>query len=244
MAGDKVSFIEIHKVDKSFGKKRVISNLSLEVKKNELLGILGPSGCGKTTLLRLIAGFEVPDRGEIRIDGDCVYSSSNGIFVPPEKRNIGMVFQDLALWPHMTVREHIDFVLGSRNIKSKEKIEEILELVDLKSLSESYPEQLSGGEKQRVAIARALAQEPRVLLLDEPLSNLDQILRKDFKDEITKLRKKFGITTIYVTHNYLELIDIADKIAIMRKGRIIQFGRSKEVYQNPKNNFVRNILGK
>jgi len=239
-----VSFIEIHEIDKSFGKKKVISNLSLDVKENELLGILGSSGCGKTTLLRLIAGFEIPNKGEIRINSDLVYSSNNRRVVPPEKRNVGMVFQDLALWPHMTVKEHINFVFESKNIRNEEKIEEILKLVNLKSLSESYPEQLSGGEKQRVAIARTLAQEPRVLLLDEPLSNLDQILRKDFKNEIIKLQKKFGITTIYVTHNYLELVDMADEIAIMQEGRIIQFGRTEEVYQKPKNNFVRNILGR
>lgn len=239
-----MSFIEIHEIDKSFGKKKVISNLSLDVKENELLGILGSSGCGKTTLLRLIAGFEIPNKGEIRINSDLVYSSNNRRVVPPEKRNVGMVFQDLALWPHMTVKEHINFVFESKNIRNEEKIEEILKLVNLKSLSESYPEQLSGGEKQRVAIARTLAQEPRVLLLDEPLSNLDQILRKDFKNEIIKLQKKFGITTIYVTHNYLELVDMADEIAIMQEGRIIQFGRTEEVYQKPKNNFVRNILGR
>jgi iron(III) transport system ATP-binding protein len=238
-----VTFIGIHGIDKFLGGKKVISDLSLEVEKNKLLGILGPSGCGKTTLLRLIAGLEVPDRGEIIINGSIVYSD-RGVFVPPEKRNVGMVFQDLALWPHMTVKEHINFVLESRNMKDGDRVVGILDLVDLTSLSESYPEQLSGGEKQRVAIARALAQEPRILLLDEPLSGLDQILRGDLKKEIRKLQKKLGITTIYVTHNYLELIDIADDIAVMQEGRIIQSGRTGEVYEKPKNNFVKNILGK
>lgn len=238
-----MTFIGIHGIDKFLGGKKVISDLSLEVEKNKLLGILGPSGCGKTTLLRLIAGLEVPDRGEIIINGSIVYSD-RGVFVPPEKRNVGMVFQDLALWPHMTVKEHINFVLESRNMKDGDRVVGILDLVDLTSLSESYPEQLSGGEKQRVAIARALAQEPRILLLDEPLSGLDQILRGDLKKEIRKLQKKLGITTIYVTHNYLELIDIADDIAVMQEGRIIQSGRTGEVYEKPKNNFVKNILGK
>lgn len=241
---DLTNSIQINEICKSFGRKGIIVNLSLNVRKNTLLGILGPSGCGKTTLLRLIAGLETPDSGEIRINGEQVYSSKNRTFTPPEKRNVGMVFQDLALWPHMTVREHIDFILRSKNIRNEEKIVEVLRLVNLDSLLESYPEQLSGGEKQRVAIARALAQEPRVLLLDEPLSNLDQILRRDFKREIIKLRRTLGITTMYVTHNYLELTDMADEIAIMQNGRIVQSGKTDEVYNKPKNDFVRDILGK
>ncbi len=239
-----MSFIQIRRICKSFGRKRVIPDLSLEVRTNEILGVLGPSGCGKTTLLRLIAGFEMPDSGEIIIDNDVVYSSRDKTFVPPEKRNIGMVFQDLALWPHMTVKEHITFVFESRNIRDKEKVGDILDLVNLKSHSESYIGQLSGGEKQRVAIARALAQKPRLLLLDEPLSSMDQILRREFKEEIMKLQKKFEVTAIYVTHNYLELMDMADRIAVMQEGRIIQLGKTGEVYDTPLNNLVGDILGK
>ncbi len=237
--------MRVHRIYKSFGKKNAVTDLSLTVGKNQSLGILGPSGCGKTTLLRLIAGLEIPDKGEIRIGNKVVYSSKNGKFIPPEKRNVGMVFQDLALWPHMTVREHIGFVLKSKKIKgmdNKKKIEETLKLLNLSSLSESYPKDLSGGEKQRVAIARALAQKPQVLLLDEPLSNLDQILKRKFKEEFNKLRKDLDVSTVYVTHNFTELEGIAENIAIMQEGRIIQSGKISEIYDNPKNEFVEKIL--
>lgn len=238
-----MSFIRIQNIEKSFGGKKVISDLSLDVGENEIFGILGPSGCGKTTLLRIIAGLEKPDKGKVIVDGMVTYSDE-GICVPPEKRNVGMVFQDLALWPHMKVRDHIDFVLKSKGIKDAEEIKGILRLVGMESFSESYPEQLSGGEKQRVAIARTLAQKPKILLLDEPMSNLDNILVDELKKEIRRLHKKLMTPTVYVTHNYLELIDIADRIAVMHEGRIIQAGRTAEVYAQPENDFVKSILGK
>ncbi|MBN2013762.1 MAG: ABC transporter ATP-binding protein [Candidatus Altiarchaeota archaeon] len=237
-----MTFLRIRNVEKSFGRKKAISELSLEVEQNEIIGVLGPSGCGKTTLLRIIAGLEVPDRGEIIINGSTVYSKRT--FITPEKRNVGMVFQDFALWPHMTVREHIGFVLESRKIKKDEKISEILRLLYLGSLAGSYPEQLSGGEKQRVAIARVLAQEPRILLLDEPASNLDQILKREFKDELLRLREVLKVTVVYVTHNYLELLGLADKITVMKDGRIIQEGKTDEVYENPGNGFVASLFNK
>ena len=242
-----MGFIEFIGVSKSFGDRKVISDLHLKIKKNKFLGILGSSGCGKTTLLRLLAGFEMPDSGRIIMNGNNVYDSENNEFIPPEKRDVGMVFQDLALWPHITVSGHIDFVLKAKKIPKedrREKIKDILELLGLKQNSGSYPRQLSGGEKQKVAIARAIAQEPSVLLMDEPMSNLDQILKNSFKKEITRLQKRLGITTLYVTHNYMELLDMADEIAIMRGGRIIRSGETRDVYKKPGSEFVAEILGK
>jgi len=234
-------------VTKSFNSNTVIDNLELAINEKDVLGILGPSGSGKTTLLRLLAGFEKPDLGKIIINKTEVFNKLKNIFLDPERRNIAMVFQDLALWPHMTVREHLSFVLNAKNVSKpdqEELINDNLDLVSLYNYSDSYPHELSGGEKQRLAIVRALIQKPDVLLFDEPLSNLDQILRKDMMREFIKLKEEFQITTIYVTHNYKDVLDLADEIAVLDKGKIIQKNKTKELFRNPINDFVANIVGR
>ncbi len=242
-----MGYIEFKNVTKSFNSNTVIDNLELAINEKDVLGILGPSGSGKTTLLRLLAGFEKPDLGKIIINKTEVFNKLKNIFLDPERRNIAMVFQDLALWPHMTVREHLSFVLNAKNVSKpdqEELINDNLDLVSLYNYSDSYPHELSGGEKQRLAIVRALIQKPDVLLFDEPLSNLDQILRKDMMREFIKLKEEFQITTIYVTHNYKDVLDLADEIAVLDKGKIIQKNKTKELFRNPINDFVANIVGR
>ena len=231
--------IKLSNISKKFDKQ-VLFRVSLKVRKNELVGIIGSNGSGKTTLLRIIAGLEKPDEGEVFIGKEKVFSKEK--FVPPEKRNVGFVFQDLALWPHMSVKEHLEFVLESKGIKEKWKIKEILETVNLIEYENSYPNQLSGGEKQRLAIGRALAQDSKILLLDEPFSNLDPILKKTLRKMIKNLQKEFKVAILYVTQDPREVSEIADKIIIMNEGKIIQTGEFKKVKKNPKNDFVRNIL--
>ncbi len=241
-----MAYIKLEDISKSLNGRDVLSGLSLEIDKNMIFGILGPSGSGKTTLLRILCGLETPNSGRISINDESIFDSKKKINIPPERRNMAMVFQDFALWPHLTVEKHIDFVLRARKITEsgrKSLIQEYLELLQMGGKADSYPGELSGGEKQRVAIIRALAQEPRILLLDEPFSNLDQILKNDFKREIKSIQHRFKATILYVTHNYLDLIDMTDKIAVMQNGKIVQHGTTNEVYDNPKNEFVSKILG-
>jgi iron(III) transport system ATP-binding protein len=242
-----MGYIEFKDVNKSYGQNMVLDSISLSLGEHRVLGVLGPSGSGKTTLLRLLAGFERPDTGTISINGSVVCDQSKNAYVEPEHRNIAMVFQDLALWPHMTVREHLMFVLeasGAGKAGFDEVIGKNLELVDMFRYIDAYPHELSGGEKQRLAIARALVQKPRVLLFDEPLSSLDQILRKDLMKELLKLKHEFRITTLYVTHNYHDIIDLADEIAVIDRGRIVQRDETKALFQNPANDFVASIVGR
>lgn len=230
--------IKLDNVTKKFGEILAISNFSLQIEKGEFVGVLGPSGCGKTTLLRLIAGLDTPDTGTIEIGGEI--ANNPKILIPPRKRKIGMVFQDLALWPHMTVEQHLKFVLENRilsqkfqipnlksqinsksqipNSKTNGETSTLLELVRLPNrYLHSYPHQLSGGEKQRLAIARSLAQNPQILLLDEPLANLDTMLKSNLQREIKKLQKNLGLTLIYVTHDTRELKNLAERLVIMVK---------------------------
>jgi iron(III) transport system ATP-binding protein len=232
--------IQLKEVVKRFGTLEAVSRVSLEIQDGELFTLLGPSGCGKTTLLRLIGGFHKLDEGEI------LFGSRSVAAVPPYERNIGMVFQNYALWPHMTIFENIAYGLKLKKFSKKEiaaKVSNALHLVNLAGLEKRYPGQLSGGQQQRVALARALVLNPDVLLLDEPLSNLDAKIRLQVRAEIRKLQKELAITTIYVTHDQEEALTISDRIAVINQGRLQQIGSPKSLYESPKNPFVADFIG-
>jgi iron(III) transport system ATP-binding protein len=225
---------------KTFGQTRAIDTLNLVVEDGELLTLLGPSGCGKTTTLRAVAGFVTPDSGDIFI-GERRIST-----LAPEKRGIGLVFQNYALWPHMTVFQNLAFGLKLKKMTQpqiEEKVAEGLAIVKLAELSDRYPRQLSGGQQQRVALSRALVLEPDILLLDEPLSNLDALLREQMRFEIAQLHKQHGITTIYVTHDQTEAMVISDRIAVLNEGRLMQLGTPSDIYAKPANKFVAGFMG-
>ena len=234
------TIIEIKNINVSYGSNHVLKDVSLNIENKDFYTFLGPSGCGKTTLLRLIAGFEKSSSGELFIDGKEV-SNLN-----PWERDVGMVFQNYALWPHMTVYKNISFGLEEKKIDKKEiksRVDEVLELVDLKDLSGRYPFQLSGGQQQRVALARTLVVKPKVLLLDEPLSNLDAKLRVQMRKELQDLDKKIGITSIFVTHDQEEANSMSTNLAILNEGVVQQVGKPVDLYNNPENIFVANFLG-
>ena len=213
-----MSYIDVDLVSKSFGERIAVNELSLHVEKSERLVLFGPSGCGKTTVLRLLAGLEVPDQGSIRIDGRLVASAGKNL-VPPEKRDVGMVFQDLALWPHMTVQQNLMFGLTARRIEKREaevRIHQMLTRVGLEHRSEAKPHQLSGGEQQRVALARALVSRPSILLMDEPLSSLEDERKRTIASDLLNLHKQFGFTLIYVTHDQAETDLMASRVCRMR----------------------------
>ena len=240
-----MSEISIDKVTKYFDSVEVIREFSGRISEKEFVTLLGPSGCGKTTMLRMIAGFEKPTSGEIRID-DTVVSSAKS-FVPPEKRGIGMVFQSYAVWPHMTVFENVAYPLKVAKLPKAEikaKVEKILQAVHLDQYAARIPSQLSGGQQQRVALGRALVSEPKVLLLDEPLSNLDAKLRESMRFEIKDIQKKFGITVVYVTHDQTEAMAMSDRIIVLNQGIIQQVAAPKEIYRQPVNQFVADFVGK
>jgi iron(III) transport system ATP-binding protein len=220
-----------------------VEDLTLDVAAGEILCLLGPSGCGKTTLLRLIAGFETPDEGHIRIAGLEVAGPTT--WVPPDRRRIGFVFQDYALFPHLTVLQNVAFGLrGSRRSERERRAAEVLDLVGLTIFSGRYPHQLSGGQQQRVALARALAPQPAVILLDEPFSNLDAALRGATRDEVRQILKRTGATTVLVTHDQEEALTFADRIAVMRAGHLEQVGAPEAVYLRPRTAFVASFLGR
>jgi iron(III) transport system ATP-binding protein len=221
--------IAITDVSKRFGSHLALDALSLEVAFGEAGVILGPSGCGKTTLLRLIAGLEVPDTGHVILNGTVV-ATAGRVVVPPYQRQLGFVFQDLALWPHLTVQETLDFVLGSSKLARgdrQRRVQNALALVRIEQLSKRYPHQLSGGEQQRVALARAIVGEPRVLLLDEPLSSLDAELRADMRTELARLQRTLNLTTVYVTHDREDAAVLADCVVQMRAGRVLAIDRNR-----------------
>lgn len=230
--------IKIERLSKSFGSDQIIKNLNFKIRDSEFMTLLGPSGCGKTTTLRLILGSISPDEGKI-------YFGDNDVTdVPCHKRNAGIVYQNYALFPHMTAYRNIAFGLEVRNAKEIEtKIRAIMEKLDILGLESRYPNQLSGGQQQRIALARTLVVEPRVLLLDEPLSNIDAKLRYELRDEIKDLQKSMGITTLYVTHDQEEALIISDRIAIMESGEIIEVGRPGDLYFNPEKEYTRDFLG-
>ncbi|MBV9602345.1 MAG: ABC transporter ATP-binding protein [Chloroflexi bacterium] len=223
-----------------------VDDVSFDVEHGELLVLLGPSGCGKTTTLRMIAGLEEPDAGEVWLGSGLVSSAQRNVFVPTEKRNIGMVFQSYAIWPHMTVFENVAYPLRVRRVSRKliqERVGQTLELLGLAGLEERPATQLSGGQQQRVALARALVFEPRILLLDEPLSNLDAKLRVHMRSELKNLQQATGITSIFVTHDQAESMALADRIIVMNRGRIEQIGSPADVYQRPRSRFVNDFVG-
>ena len=239
--------VRIEHVYKRFGAVTAVDNFDVVVEDGEFVSILGPSGCGKTTTLRMIAGFERATEGEIYIGDKCVSSSIKGTFAPPEKRDIGMVFQSYAVWPHMTVAENVGYPLKIQKVAKEERakrVQEMLELVHLGEYGERYPHQLSGGQQQRVALARALVADPSVMLLDEPLSNLDANLREEMRFEIKGLQEKFGITVLYVTHDQEVALALSDRIAIMdTNGAIRQIGTPYEIFEQPADLFVFKFMG-
>lgn len=242
-----MSSVSIKHLNKAFdGRVNAIKDLSLQIRDGEFFVLLGPSGCGKTTTLRCIAGLEDPDAGEIRIANDLVLAPQQGIFVPPEKREMGMVFQSYALWPHMTVWDNVAYPIKTRRKvakKEKQQIFKTLQLVGLEDFIQRYPSELSGGQQQRIALARALVNEPRVLLFDEPLSNLDASLRIKLRMQLRNLQKEVGYTAIYVTHDHSEALALADRIAIMRSGYLEQIGTPSEIFLKPKSKYVAEFVG-
>ena len=237
--------LEVKQLIKCFNKKSVVKGISLGVERGQLLALLGPSGCGKTTTLRMISGLETPDDGEIWIEG-ALASHGQKVMISQKQRHIGMVFQDLALWPHMTVYENIEFGLKANGIiraERRKKIEAVLNKVNMQKYTNAYPGKLSGGQQQLIAIARAIVTEPKLLLMDEPLSSIDVKLREEVRKEIKRIHQETQITTIYVTHDQEDAFLLANKIAVMNTGVIEQIGSPEEIYSSPESRFVANFIG-
>ncbi len=225
---------------KRFGRTVALRGIDLEVRDGEFIVLLGPSGCGKTTTLRIIAGLERPDEGRV------IFGDRDVTYLPPKDRNVSMVFQSYAVWPHMKVRDNIAFPLKIRKVPKEEierRVKWAAEMLQIDFLLDRYPHQLSGGQRQRVAVARAIVIEPAVLLMDEPLSNLDALLRVKMRSELKKLQRRIGVTTIYVTHDQVEAMTMGDRIAVMNAGRILQVGSPEDIYLRPKNTFVGGFVG-
>ena len=238
--------IRIHNLAKRYGKVVAADAVTFAVGDNEFFSLLGPSGCGKSTVLRCVAGLEEPAEGDIYIGETCVNSTAKGINIPTELRPIGMVFQNYAVWPHMTVHDNIAYPLKLKKFGKEiieTKLKEALHTVGLEKLADRYPSQLSGGEQQRVALARALIKEPEVLLLDEPLSNLDAKLREQMRFELKDLQRRTGIPILYVTHDQTEALAMSDRLAVMNAGRIVQVGAPAEIYTRPADRFVADFIG-
>ncbi|NUU55227.1 ABC transporter ATP-binding protein [Paenibacillus taichungensis] len=238
--------MEIRGIQKSFNRTPALLPTDLTLQHGQFTTLLGPSGCGKTTLLRMLAGLEQPDAGEIVADGKSFYSATKRIDVPTHKRNLGMVFQDFALWPHMTVYENVAFGLKAGKQKSdlRQKVTEALGMVRLQGMEDRYPHQLSGGQQQRVAFARAVAVRPGIILFDEPLSALDAVLREEMRIEMMSLVRDMGLTALYVTHDQVEAMSMSDEIVVMEKGRILQKGNPETIYASPSDPFVASFIGK
>jgi putative spermidine/putrescine transport system ATP-binding protein len=235
-----MSRVHLTDVSKRFGKTNALSNLNIEIAEGSFVSLLGPSGCGKTTALKIVAGLERPDHGKVTLDGIDITST------PPSERDMGMVFQAYSLFPNMTARENIEFGLRARKIgvaEIKRRVDEIFSVVKLEAEMNRYPHQLSGGQQQRVALARAIVIRPRVLLLDEPLSALDAQVRGQLRDEIRRVQREFGITTLFVTHDQDEAMTVSDQVGVMQKGKLIQFDDPKVIYQSPANVEVARFIG-
>ena len=232
--------VHLKNIVKKFGRTIAVNGITLDIKDGEFIVLLGPSGCGKTTTLRVIAGLEKPDGGHV------FFGDREVTYLPPRERNVSMVFQSYAIWPHMTVYDNIAFPLKIKKVPREEidkKVKWAAELLQISELLNRYPHQLSGGQRQRVAVARAIVVEPDVLLMDEPLSNLDALLRVKMRSELKKLQRRIKVTTIYVTHDQVEAMTMGDRIAVMNAGKIMQVGTSEEIYLKPKNIFVAGFVG-
>lgn len=238
--------IELKNISKSFGGRLIIPSLSLQFATHSFSTILGPSGCGKTTLLRMISGLETPDTGEIWFGNRCVFNAEQSINVPPQGRDLGFVFQDFALWPHLSVFENVAFPLRARHQTKNlsERVMHALSAVQLESFASRSINELSGGQQQRVGFARALVSDPLIILFDEPLSALDALLREDMRHEIRQVTQKMGVTSVFVTHDQLEAMSMSDSIVVMNAGRIIQHDVPEAVYRHPANRFVADFVGK
>ncbi|MCD4674078.1 MAG: ABC transporter ATP-binding protein [Anaerolineaceae bacterium] len=238
--------LKLINLQKKFGNNAVVDKLNVDIKDGEFVTFLGPSGCGKTTTLRMVAGFIKPTKGSISIDGKIISSYEDNTFLPPDKRDMGMVFQTYAVWPHMNVFKNIAYPLKFKKYSKKETKERVsvtLSLVKLEGFEDRFPHQMSGGQQQRVALARAVVMEPSVLLLDEPLSNLDAKLRESMRYEIVELQQRLAITVVYVTHDQIEAMSMSDRVVVMDQGIVQQIGSPQNVYQNPSNKFVANFIG-
>ena len=237
--------VTIKHITKAFGDNVVLKEFNETFQEGEFITLLGPSGCGKTTMLRIIAGFEKPTSGELYIDDQLV--SGGKTFVPPEKRSIGMVFQSYAVWPHMNVFDNVAYPLSIKKVSKAEirkSVDKVLEIVHLSQYAQRFPNQLSGGQQQRVALARALVAAPKLLLLDEPLSNLDAKLRESMRFEIKEIQRQLGITVVYVTHDQTEAMAMSDRIFLINRGVVQQSGTPQQIYNEPANQFVADFLGK
>ena len=238
--------ILLNGIVKSDGKEVVVKNLDLLVEPGEFLTILGPSGCGKTTTLRMIAGLEEPNQGNIKLNDKVVFSRNEGVVIPPEARNLGLIFQSYALWPHMTVEKNITLALKEQKISKDEiasRLTNALDMVQLTGYAERYPSELSGGQQQRVAVARLIALRPTILLMDEPLSNLDAKLRTEMRASLKRLHRDLDATTVYVTHDQIEALTLSDRVIIMNEGQIMQEGSPYDIYHHPTNIFVAEFIG-
>ena len=245
-AGSGETVLALDGVSKLFGAAAAVDGASLDVKRGEIFTLLGPSGCGKTTTLRLVAGLEQPDAGEIALRGRVVASAPRRLFVPPNRRNLGMVFQTYAIWPHMTVFDNVAYPLVLRGMKRaaiRDKVGRVLGQVGLEGLEARAATLLSGGQMQRLALCRALVYEPDLLLLDEPFSNLDAKLREQMRIEVKLLQRRLGITVLFVTHDQVEALSLSDRIAVMQRGRVEQVGPPRHLYERPASAFVRDFLG-
>jgi iron(III) transport system ATP-binding protein len=241
-----LSMIHASGVSKRFGSVQALAPTDIQILEGSFTAILGPSGSGKTTLLRIIAGLETSDTGSVSIGGRVVNDATRRLFVPPEQRSLGMVFQDFALWPHMTVFENVAYTLRARRdtVDLRERVTRAIEMVRLGGKNDRFPGQLSGGEQQRVAFARAIVGRPRVILLDEPLSALDALLREQMRLELKTLVRSLGLTALYVTHDQLEALSMADRVLVMNNGSVLQSGSPEAVYSRPEHHFVASFLGR
>ncbi len=236
--------VTVEGLEKRFSSTRALSDVTLDVPDGKLLSVLGPSGSGKTTLLRCIAGVEEPESGSIRIGSKTVFDSSKGVNLPPEHRGIGMVFQSNALWPHLTVRKNVAYPLEIRGDRDADaRVSEVLSMLRMESLADRLPSQISGGEQQRVAIARAIVYRPDLVLLDEPFSNLDTVLRESLRDELRQLQLRLGMTMLYVTHDRVDAMSIGDSLAILAEGKVRALGSPRDLLKSPPNSYTARFLG-